>query len=261
LSFSLIEKLKDILSLKNNSKTKQINHDKMIRGIQRLLGYPVKNKELFLEALAHRSYVETFHDIPKSNERLEFLGDSILGFIVGKFLFENFPGENEGFLTKYRSYFVNKNALAKTAREMELENLVLYNKRFIKPDSEGLNTVLADCLEALTAAVYFDAGMEKTEEFVRRWIIDPHFDQTKNFVDTNYKGQLLEYSHAHKIAPPVYKILKEEGPAHKKKYVVQVKVGDKILGTGEGNNKKNAEQSAAKEAFLKLKAQEKPQNN
>ncbi len=261
MSFSLIDKLKDILSLKNISTPKKINHEKIIMGIQQLVGYPIKNKELFLQALAHRSYVETFSDILKSNERLEFLGDSILGFIVGKFLFENFPEENEGFLTKYRSYFVNKNALAKTAKEMELEKLVLYNKRFIKPDSEGLNTVLADCLEALTAAVYFEAGMDKTEEFVRKWIIYPHFDQTKNFVDTNYKGQLLEYSHAHKITPPVYRILKEEGPAHRKKYVVQVKVGENIIGIGEGNNKKTAEQRAAKEAFLKLKSQENPQNN
>ncbi len=252
MSFFLIDKLKNILSLKDSSPQKKLNHKKIIEGIQQLLGYPVKNKELFLQALAHRSYIETFSDIPKSNERLEFLGDSILGFIVGKFLYLNFPDENEGFLTKYRSYFVNKNALAKAAKEMHLEKLVLYNKKFIKPDSEGLNTVLADCLEALTAAVYFEGGMQKAEQFVERWIINPHFDKSKNFIDTNYKGQLLEYSHAHKISPPIYKVLKEEGPAHKKKYLVQVTVGENIVGVGEGNNKKTAEQFAAKDAFTKL---------
>jgi len=261
LSFSLIDKLKNIFSLKETSPRKRPNHKKIIEGIQQLLGYPVKNKELFLQALAHRSYTETFSDISQSNERLEFLGDSILGFIVGKFLYENFPEENEGFLTKYRSYFVNKNALARAARDMNLEKLVLYNKRFIKPDSEGLNTVLADCLEALTAAVYFEGGMEKAEQFVERWIIKPHFDRTKNFEDTNYKGQLLEYSHAHKISPPIYKVLKEEGPAHKKKYVVQVTVGDNIIGIGEGNNKKTAEQYAAKNAFKKIKSQDQTESN
>ncbi len=225
----------------------------IIKGIRRLVGYPIKNTSIYFTALTHRSTLEIHPENSKSNERLEFLGDSILGFIVGKYLFEKFPHQNEGFLTKYRSNLVNKIALYQAAQQMGLKEYLQYNKKYIKDNSDGLKTILADSVEAFIAAIYFDAGINVVEKFVHKWIILPHFQEEDHFVDSNYKGQLLEYSHSMKYPQPNYEVVKEVGPPHAKYYYVKVTAGSALYGEGKGKSKKIAEQNAAQNALSKSK--------
>ena len=239
----------------NFRKTAELTNEQteVVEGIRNLVGYPIKNPSIYFKALTHRSTLEIHPEISKSNERLEFLGDSILGFIVGKYLFENFPNENEGYLTKYRSNLVNKIALYQAAQKMGLKKYLQYNKKYIKNYSDGLKTILADSVEALIAAIYFDAGMNIVENFVHKWIIRPHFQEEDHFVDSNYKGQLLEYSHSMKYPQPIYEVVKEEGPPHEKYYYIKVTAGSELSGEGKGKSKKIAEQSAAHDALNKSK--------
>ncbi len=233
---------------KNNLADNQLN----ITGIENLVGYKINNPSLFKTAFTHRSVLENGQQSTVSNERLEFLGDSILGFIVGKYLYLRFPDKDEGFLTKFRSNIVMKESLYGIAKENNLQNLILYNKKFINPQSEGFKSICADTMEAIIAAVYFDGGLEKAEDFVIKKIILPYFSEHETFIDTNYKGILLEYSHTKKISPPKYEIIKEEGPPHNKHFFVKVTVGNTIEGFGEGKSKKSAEQEAAFNAISKL---------
>lgn len=217
-----------------------------------LLHIDIINKAFYVKALTHKSYLELNANFLKSNERLEFLGDSILGFIVAEILFEEFPDKDEGFLTKYRAGIVDKPALAKAAEEMGLIDFILFDRRFVKGSVEGIKTISADCLEALIGAIYLDGGLKKVKSFITRWIIKPSF-QTKEFqVDRNYKGKLLEFSHANHFPTPVYRVADESGPDHDKQFVIEVIINNHIMGKGKGRNKKSAEQEAAKSALLKL---------
>jgi len=179
---------------------------------------------------------------------LEFLGDAILGAIVAEYLFQNYPELHEGDLTKYRVRLVDKNALYKTALNLDLQNIVLYDKRFIKDDETGLKSILADAMEALIGAIYLDQGLLKVKAFIEEQIID-FIDYS---VDSNYKGQLLERSHKMGKGNPVYELVNVKGPEHEKIFTVAVSVGEKKLAVGTGRNKKSAEQNAAKEALSVL---------
>ena len=227
-------------------------HSELIKKIEKFLGFQISHPEYFIKALTHRSYLEISPDIVKSNERLEFLGDSVLGLVVAEFLFQNFSQEGEGYLTKTRSHFVNREALANAADKMKLDQFILYDKRFLKGSHEGMRTIMADALEAIIGAIYLDAGLEKAEKFIRKGIIHPSFKSGGFMVDKNYKGQLLELTHAEKMETPNYKTVSEEGPDHDKNFVVNVLIGSEIVGKGEGKNKKSAEQNAAKTALENL---------
>ena len=224
-------------------------HSDLLKKIENFLGFQISHPEYFVKALTHRSYLELSPDIIKSNERLEFLGDSVLGLVVAEFLFSNFSEEDEGYLTKTRSHFVNRDALANAAEKMKLQRFILYDKRFLKGSHEGMRTIMADALEAVIGAIYLDAGLKKAEDFVRKRVIHPSFKSGGFMVDKNYKGQLLEFTHAEKMETPSYKTISEEGPDHDKNFIVNVLIGSEVVGTGEGKNKKSAEQDAAKKAL------------
>ncbi|MFA3781966.1 ribonuclease III [Melioribacteraceae bacterium 4301-Me] len=222
--------------------------------LQKVLGFRIKNKSLFLKALTHRSYLEVYPNLEKSNERLEFLGDAVLNLISAKFLFKRFPYENEGYLTKKRAFLVNKEKLYASASKMGLKDIVLFNNKYIGNSSEGLKTILADALEALIGAIYLEKSISDAEKFISKWILSEVNDYPDFFVDTNYKGQLLEYTHAKKLEQPKYKVVNEIGPEHNKEFTVEVSIAGEIFGVGKGNNKKNAEQEASKNALIKLKS-------
>ncbi|GAB4141116.1 MAG: ribonuclease III [Ignavibacteriales bacterium] len=220
-----------------------------------LLNIKINNKALFVKALTHKSYLDLNTNFTKSNERLEFLGDSILGFVVAGVLFEEFKDKDEGFLTKYRAGIVDKPALAKAAENMGLIDFILFDRRFVKGSVEGVKTISADCMEAMIGAIYLDSGLENAKKFIRRWIINPSF-QTKEFqVDRNYKGQLLEYTHANHFPTPIYRVADELGPDHDKQFEIEVIINNHVVGKGKGRSKKSAEQEAAKSALEKIEQQ------
>lgn len=227
---------------------------KSITLLESIFGFSIRNKNYFIKALTHSSYLELHPEFQKSNERLEFLGDSILNMIVGKFLFKNYSNENEGFLTKVRASLVNRERLYLSAEEINLQEILLFNEKYLRDSREGLQTILADCLEAVIGAIYLDRGLKYAEKFVLEKIIKPFEENDLFLVDTNYKGQLLEFTHAQKFSAPKYVLVNEIGPPHKKEFTVEVYVGDEILGTGMGKNKKSAEQEAAQAAIQKLKS-------
>ncbi|MBI9073679.1 MAG: ribonuclease III [Melioribacteraceae bacterium] len=228
-----------------------------LKALESLLGYKIKKHNYFIKALTHRSYLEISPQSKKSNERLEFLGDSVLGLIVAEYLFEKYPDNDEGFLTKSRAHIVNKDALAESANLIELNEFLLFDKRYLRGSIKGIRSINADALEALIGAIYIDGGLSRATEFIREWIIDPHMKKGTLKRDKNFKGQLLEYTHAKKMDNPIYRVVKEDGPEHDKLFTIEVFIGAKPYGTGEGQNKKSTEQEAAKKALIKLKAEEK----
>ncbi len=220
--------------------------------LEQILRFKVRSKSIFLKALTHRSYLELHPDIEKSNERLEFLGDAVLNLIVAKLLFQKFPKEEEGNLTKKRAFLVNREKLSEAAEDLKLREVIFYNKKYIGDSVEGMKTILADAFEALVGAIYIEKGIKKAEQFISKWIVDPIDEDSDFFVDTNYKGQLLEYTHARKLDTPRYRVADEQGPEHQKEFTVEVFIGDELVGIGKGNNKKNAEQDASQAALKKL---------
>lgn len=224
----------------NKEKEKELN---------KVLGFTIKNKALYLKSFTHRSYLELFPELEKSNERLEFLGDSVLNMSVAKYLFNTNRNKDEGFLTKARAYLVNRDNLFNSSQRIGLSNFLLLNKKYLVNSKEGMKTVLADATEALIAAIYLDKGEEVTDKFIYKYVVAPYVNTDFVKADNNYKGQLLELAHANKIGHPHYKVIDEKGPEHKKEFTVEVYIGDKFYATGTGGNKKNAEQEASKVAL------------
>lgn len=234
-----------------NNKGRVLSEEKIIR-LEDLIGTKINNVEYFVEALTHRSFLEDSEARNISNERLEYLGDSVLNLVVGEFLFKKFPDEDEGFLTKARANLVNKNILAETAQKINLADLLLIGKNISASFEIGAKTILCDAFEALIGAIYLDSGSTVVRELIYDLLIAPQLEEGSHLADDNYKSQLLEYTQANKLDMPQYVVVKEEGPHHDRTFTIVVYIGNKELGTGVGKNKKSAEQNAAKEAFEKL---------
>lgn len=245
---SLFKKNKRI----SDKQLQELIRDK-VKQLQDILGFSILDQTYYVKAITHRSFIELYPDLVKSNQRLEFFGDSVLNMIVAQYLFDNFPDEEEGFLTKARASLVNKDRLYEAAKELKLDEVILYNARYLKESLIGLQSILADAYEALTGAIFLDQGLKRAHDFVHKTIIEPSADDESFLVDTNYKGQLLEYTHAHKLQSPRYVVRNEEGPPHMKEFTIEVFVNDESYGIGIGNSKKNAEQNASKVALEKLK--------
>lgn len=209
----------------------------------------IKNKKLLEEALTHRSYLNEVKEKISSNERLEFLGDSILSFIVSDYLFNNYPEFNEGKLTNLRSLLVNTKMLADMAKECNLGQMLRLSKG--EEESGGRNnpSLLADTFEAFIGALFLDRGIEEVQKFINLTVI-PRADE---FIQKNLlkdpKSRLQELVQAKKQTSPLYKVIEEEGPAHSKTFTVGVYVGEKLYGTGTGHSKQTAEENAALSAL------------
>lgn len=222
------------------------------RRIEKLVGYKIKDKDYFLQALLHRSYLEQNSEFGISNERLEFLGDAVLSIVVAEYLFKNFPEEDEGFLTKVRAKFVNKISISDAAETIGLGEFLLVGKNLPPGFTQNSKTILADAFEALIGAVYLDNGLEAAKVFLYKVLIEPYSKAGVHLIDENFKSQLLEYAQAKRLENPIYTVIKEEGPHHSKIFTVKVTVGDEEYGTGSGKSKKNAEQNAAEDALKRI---------
>lgn len=211
-----------------------------------------KNQKLFTQAFTHRSYLNESRETTESNERLEFLGDSILSFVISQHVYKTYPEFNEGLLTNLRSLLVNTKSLAAVAKTLDFGDYLMLSRG--EEDSKGREnqSLLADCLEAYIGALFLDQGIEKVTEFLLATII-PQADaiiQKKTFKDP--KSILQEFVQARKQNSPLYKVLEEEGPAHSKTFTIGVYVGDELMGTGKGKSKQIAQEDAAEQALEKL---------
>lgn len=234
---------------------KSFPHEKF-KTLESIIGSSTDNKQIYLEALIHRSYLEEDEQLNSSNERLEFLGDSVLNLVIGEYLFNNFPNEEEGFLTKVRAKLVNRNALSFIAEQLRLGDLLILSTNVPKSVAQSSKSILADALEALIGALYLDKGLETCKKFVQKNILEPALKNGEYLIDENYKSQLLEYAQANKLDTPVYQIISEEGPHHNKTFTAEVILEGKIFGNGRGKSKKEAEQNAARVALGRLETSE-----
>jgi len=220
--------------------------------LEKLIGAAIGDKNIYVEALIHRSYLEENEQFSLSNERLEFLGDSVLNLIIGEYLFNKFPNEEEGFLTKVRAKLVNRNALSLVADNLNLGEFLIISSSVPKSITHNSKSMLSDALEALIGAIYLDRGIETCKKFIQSKIIEPVLKNGEHLIDENYKSQLLEYAQANKLSIPVYQIVSEEGPHHDKTFIAEVIIGEKVLGEGKGKSKKEAEQNAAQVALKRV---------
>ena len=209
--------------------------------------------ELLKLALTHRSYLSVTGQGPRdSNERLEFLGDSVLGLVTSEFLYLAHPNEHEGQLTKTKSLLVSKAILSRRALAMGLGRFVLMSHSEVESGGRQRLSILADAFESVVGAIYLDQGFDAARSFIERWLLRDSREISADKRHTNYKSQLQEYVQSTFRTHPVYRIRSEVGPDHSKQFVVEVTVGRRTLGEGKGHNKKEAEQSAARDAIERV---------
>ncbi|HZW37907.1 MAG TPA: ribonuclease III [Ignavibacteriaceae bacterium] len=248
----VVQKLKQRLEKRSQKAIEKVFTPEKFIELERLVGFHIKHRSYFVQALTHRSFLEQNQDYDVSNERLEFLGDSVLGLIVAEYLFDAFPDKNEGFLTKVRAKLVNKIALADAADKIKLGKFVLVSKNLAGTFASGSKTVLCDALEALIGAIYLDNGINSAKAFIHKVLIAPNTKEGLYLIDENFKSQLLEYAQAHRLENPSYVVTKEEGPQHNRIFTINVYIGNEEYGIGTGKNKKSAEQNAAHAALNKI---------
>lgn len=214
------------------------------------IGYTFKNKDLLKNALTHTSYAFEHHI--NSNEKLEFLGDSILEFISSKYLYNNFPKLTEGEMTKVRADIVCENSLYQIAKMHNFSDFLYLGKSEIVSNKVARPAIMADSVEALIAAIYFDSGLEEAEKFIVNNLKDAAEIASKNVGQKDYKTVLQEKLQANGEVHIKYEIIKEEGPDHNKKFTARVSCNNKVLATGEGKTKKAAEMQAARKALIEM---------
>ncbi|HEX9951422.1 MAG TPA: ribonuclease III [Rubricoccaceae bacterium] len=228
------------------------------RAVEALVGMPVGPLDLYEHALRHRSL---FRGLPtdgtESNERLEFLGDAVLGAVVAEALFTAFPDRDEGLLTRTRATLVNGKALAGYAEALGLGPLLLLSDNMDSAAGRANTTILADAFEAILGAVYLDLGFDAARRFVLR-VLDAHASVQDAAQDrSNHKSRLLELVQSRGLAQPVYSVVSEEGPSHDRRFTVAAVVDGVDCGQGTAKSKKEAEQEAAKQALATLRRFEK----
>lgn len=223
----------------------------MIKDLEAAIGYRFKNITLLQNALAHSSYAnERWHNSLKSNERLEFLGDSILGMVVAEYLYRNFPERPEGELTRMRADMVCEQALAAVANRIGLGNHLLLGNGEEQGGGRNRNSILADAVESVIAASFLDGGMDAARSFIDRFIlVDVPVTKLHN---ADYKTALQELIQQKKNQVLSYVLVGQSGPDHDKKFLVEVSLNDQVIGKGTGSSKKRAEQDAAKAALEHL---------
>ena len=224
----------------------------MIKDLETAIGYQFKNITLLQNALAHSSYAnERWHNSLMSNERLEFLGDSILGMVVAEYLYTHFPDRPEGELTRMRADMVCETSLAAVAGKIELGKHLQLGHGEERLGGRARASILADAVEAVIAACFLDGGMEAAAAFIGRFILCDV--PLKKLHNQDYKTMLQELVQQKKGQVLSYCLVGESGPDHDKKFVVQVSLNGQCVGVGIGSSKKRAEQDAARAALEGLR--------
>ena len=227
------------------------DRDLDLKGLEQVLKYQFKDTALAHTAMTHRSYL---HASPgrsgESNERMEFLGDSVVGLAVNEFLYNKFPKLREGELTKMKSLLVSRVILSRAATVMGLGKFVLLSEAENESGGRNRASILADTLEGIIGAVYLDGGLEPARKLTERLLLREVHEILSDANLANYKSMLQEYVQGEFKTHPQYRISSENGPDHQKLFAVEVVVNGRTLGRGHGSNKKEAEQEAARDALL-----------
>jgi ribonuclease-3 len=227
---------------KSDSKVKEFK-----KSVEQIVGQKPGNALLYQLAFRHTSASKetVINGFKESNERLEYLGDSVLGMVVAEYLFKKYPFKDEGFLTEIRSRIVNRESLNQVARKIGLDKLVEFDGQRI---AHNRTSMYGDAMEALIGAIYLDKGFRFTKKFILKKLIANYFDlDTVIQTNTNYKSILLSWSQQEgkKI---LFEIIQENGKHHHKEFIAQVSVDNEAISQGGGWNKKKAEQEAARRA-------------
>ena len=221
--------------------------------LEEKLGLKFKNKDLLIQAFVHRSYLNENPDFNLDhNERMEFLGDAVLELIVSENLYKKYPEKPEGELTNWRAALVNAKMLALIAEEIGLNDFLLLSRGETKELGKARAYILANTIEALIGAIYLDSGYKQTQDFIERYLIKklPNIIENKLYKDA--KSQFQEEAQDRAGITPVYSVIEESGPDHKKNFMVGVFLSEEMIAKGQGFSKQEAEEAAAKEA-LKVK--------
>ena len=221
--------------------------------LEKKLNYKFADKKLLRNALCHSSYSnERKSENISSNERMEFLGDSVLSLVVSNYIFENYPNLPEGDLTKTRAAIVCERSLCACAQNIEMGNYLILGHGEEQTGGRTRASILADAFEALIAAIYLDSNFS----VVREWLLGQLYDTIVSAVNgktfTDFKTALQERVQVHGAVDIRYEVVGESGPDHRKTFTVHVFINNELMGMGEGSSKKNAEQMAASDALAKL---------
>lgn len=223
----------------------------MLKDLETAIGYQFQNITLLQNAVAHSSYAnERWHDSLKSNERLEFLGDSILGMVVAEHLYRTFPDRPEGELTRMRADMVCEKALARIAVQIGLGQHLLLGHGEEQSGGRSRESILADAVESVLAACFLDGGMEAARSLIRRFVLPSV--PVRRLRNADYKTALQELVQQNRDQKLSYELLEQSGPDHDRHFRMAVLLNGKQVGTGTGSSKKRAEQEAARAAIESL---------
>ena len=224
--------------------------------LEKKLNYTFRDPGLLHEALSHSSYANEHRSAGRrSNERLEFLGDSVLGFVTAEFLFVQHPDLPEGDLTRIRAALVCEQSLYEVARKLDLGAYLKLGRGEEAGGGRQRTSILADATEAVFAAVYLDGGIGAASDLIHRVLLDAEKEEAVEERRRDYKTALQELNQRQADQVLSYRMIGEEGPDHDKTFRAQVLLNDQPVGTGSGHSKKEAEQSAAKDALSRLEGQ------
>jgi ribonuclease-3 len=224
------------------------NLENNIQILQRKLGVQFANVELLQEALTHSSYANQKKDI-KYNERLEFLGDSVLQLCISEYLYKSYSDKSEGQLTKTRALIVCENSLYEIAKQWELGTFIRMSKGEELTGGRTRVSILADCVEAIIAAVYLDSGFESARNFIIKNFMNTIDEAINNEIILDYKTKLQELLQQNGDVTISYSLVKFEGPPHRREFFTEVLVNNEVIGKGSGFSKKESEQNSAKSAL------------
>ena len=222
---------------------------KELQLFERHAGIRFRELEFLNQAFTHRSFANELGESAENNERLEFLGDSVLGFAVSEYLYESLPDQPEGELARIKSFVVSEASLSEIARALRVDNYILIGRGEEYSGGRSKKAILADCLEAIIGAYYLDSGFQPSRLFVRRMLIPEINKVLENRHAKDYKTLLQEYVQKRMKTYPKYKVVQKTGPDHDRTFWIEVHVGDRSFGAGKGKNKKEAEQEAARIAY------------
>ena len=223
----------------------------MIKDLETAIGYRFNNITLLQNALTHSSYAnERWHNSLMSNERLEFLGDSILGMVVAEYLYRTFPDRPEGELTRMRADMVCEKSLAAVAARIDLGRHLMLGNGEEQSGGRNRDSILADAVESVIAASFLDGGMNAARQFIQKFILVEV--PVKKLHNADYKTALQELVQQKKNQTLSYALVGESGPDHDKRFEVEVSLNGRVIGVGSGSSKKRAEQMAAQAALEKM---------
>jgi len=234
------------------NKSPYLNNIKNIKIVQDIVGYTFRNPSLLILALTHRSFNRTQDNNHPSNERLEYLGDSVLGLVIADRLYHDYPEFREGRLTQLKAMLVNETTLAEIGKQVELNKYILLSPEEEKLGGRDRNSIISDAFESIIGAVYLDGGFRSASDIILRLIYTQKESIITDDSQKNYKGELLELTQARGEGLPHYEVDSEFGPDHAKEFHISVYIANRKIGTGFGYSKKEAEQKAAAIALEEL---------